>query len=300
MSGAPHFSPRPAYRWPDGKNSAFCFSVDVDCDAPYLWVNRAEDARRTLGQLEQRHFGLRQGLPRILDLLDRFGVKGSFFVPGAVAEANPELLPALLARGHEIGLHGYFHEIVAESSDEEFMAALDASLALFRQQTGTRPAMFRSPAWEMTPGMLAELARQGLSDSSLMGFDHPYEIAGVVEVPVQWAVDDAIFFKFSGGGTDRWSPQASGPVLESWLEEFALLHRLGQLMVLTVHDWISGRAQRLAVLEKLLQRVTAEPGCWIATIGEVAAFHAGSENARRHAVAASLPPAIEPRRFRPG
>nr|WP_305123488.1 polysaccharide deacetylase family protein [Roseomonas sp. GC11] len=236
-------------------------------------------------------------MPRMLDLLDRFGVRGSFFVPGAVAEANPDLLPALLARGHEIGLHGWFHEIVAQSSDAEFTAALEASLDLFRHQTGQAPRLFRSPAWEMTPHMLAELRRHGLWDSSLMGFDHPYEVDGVVEVPVQWALDDAIFFKFSALPADRGAPWPSGPVLEGWLEEWEVLHRLGQMMMLTVHDWISGRAQRLRMLETLLARVTAEPSCWVATVGEVAAWHAASPNAGRYAVEARIPPAVEPRRL---
>ncbi|MFC7611822.1 polysaccharide deacetylase family protein [Teichococcus aestuarii] len=144
MSGAER-GPWPAYQWPEGKRSAFCLSVDVDADAPYLWAQRRPEDARMLGQLEQRRFGLRQGIWRLLDLLDRFGVKGSFFVPGVVAEANLHLLPAFLERGHEVGLHGWFHEIVAQSSDAEFTAALEASLELFRRQTGAAPRGFRSP-----------------------------------------------------------------------------------------------------------------------------------------------------------
>ncbi|MFC4166430.1 polysaccharide deacetylase family protein [Teichococcus aestuarii] len=296
MSGAER-GPWPAYQWPEGKRSAFCLSVDVDADAPYLWAQRRPEDARMLGQLEQRRFGLRQGIWRLLDLLDRFGVKGSFFVPGVVAEANLHLLPAFLERGHEVGLHGWFHEIVAQSSDAEFTAALEASLELFRRQTGAAPRGFRSPAWEMTPHMLAELRRHGLYDSSLMGADHPYEMEGVVEVPVQWAIDDAVHFKFSALPTDRGPPMAPGPVLEGWLDEWAALHRLGQMMTVTVHDWISGRAQQLVLLERLLARVTAEPEAWVATVGEVAAHHAASANAGRFAVAAAPPEPVEPRRL---
>lgn len=289
--------PWPRYQWPQGRDSAFCFTVDVDADSPYLWQQRAPEATRSLGQLEQRRFGPRMGIWRLLDLLDRFGIKGSFFVPGAVAEANPELLPAFLERGHEIGLHGYFHEIVAQSSDAEFTGALEASIEVFRRQTGAVPKGFRSPAWEMTPHMLAEIRRHGFWDSSLMGADHPYEIDGVVEVPVQWAIDDAVFFKFSGGGTDQWPPEAPGPILEGWLDEWEGLRRLNGLFMLTVHDWISGRAQRLRLLERLLERITAAPDVWIATVGEVAAYHAGSANAGRFVAASDIPGPVEPLRF---
>jgi peptidoglycan/xylan/chitin deacetylase (PgdA/CDA1 family) len=289
--------PWPRYHWPEGRDSAFCFTVDVDADSPYLWSQRAPEATRSLGQLEQRRFGPRLGIWRLLDLLDRFGVKGSFFVPGAVAEANPELLPAFLEQGHEIGLHGYFHEIVAQSSDAEFTGALEASIEVFRRQTGAVPKGFRSPAWEMTPHMLAEIRRHGFYDSSLMGADHPYEIDGVVEIPVQWAIDDAVFFKFTGGGTDQWPPAAPGPILEGWLDEWDGLHRLGGLFMLTVHDWISGRAQRLRLLERLLERITAEPTVWVATVGQVAAHHVRSTNAGRFRAASDIPGPVEPRRF---
>ena len=147
------------------------------------------------------------------------------------------------------------------------------------QQVGIVPKGFRSPAWEMTPHMLGELKRRGLYDSSLSGFDHPYTIGGVTEVPVQWAIDDAVYFKFVGGGADSWPPSATGPILDSWIDEWSMLHKEGGLLMLTIHDWISGRAHRIRMLESLLQRVTAEQGAWIATVGEVAAHHAASANA---------------------
>lgn len=296
MSGpTPH--PWPAYQWPGGQRSAFCFTVDVDETGPYLWGQRAPDAARRLGQLELRRFGQRTGVWRLMDLLERFGIKGTFFVPGAIAEANPGLLPALLQRGHQAGLHGWFHELVADSTDSEFTGALEASIDLFRRQTGAAPQGFRSPAWEMTPHMLAELARLGLWDSSLMGADHPYEIAGVTEVPVQWAMDDAILYKFSALPGDR-TPVAPGAVLESWTEEWEGQQQYGGLTMLTVHDWISSRVQRLRVLEKLLERVTAAPDCWVTTVGEVAAWHEASANAGRFIAETAIPEGVESRRFR--
>ena len=50
--------PWPRYHWPEGRDSAFCFTVDVDADSPYLWSQRAPEATRSLGQLEQRSPGV--------------------------------------------------------------------------------------------------------------------------------------------------------------------------------------------------------------------------------------------------
>ncbi|MEZ2218965.1 polysaccharide deacetylase [Rhizobium sp. RCC_161_2] len=293
------FSPFPAYEWPEGKKSAVLLSVDVDATSPFLWEQR-EGLSNRLSRLEVRRFGLRTGMTRILDLFARYDVRASFYVPGVVAKSNPELLPALVDAGHEIGLHGYFHELVGDIGDEEFSAAFDASLALFVSQTGQKPMGFRSPAWEMTPHMLAEIRHNGLAyDSSLMGFDHPYEIDGVVEIPVQWALDDAIFFKFENSGNERWAPSAGAQVLDDWLTEWRAQHRFGGLFTLTIHDWISGRAQRIAMLEKLLDAITAEPTSWVATAADIARHHASSNNRARFAVEPDIPSAIGRSRFGP-
>ena len=282
----------PAYQWPEGKSSAFTFSVDVDAEAPWLWANRNEPQPNLMGQLEQRRFGPRVGIWRILDLLDRYGIKGSFYVPACVAELHPELLPAFVARGHEIGLHGYFHELVAQVSDQQFSDALGASLELFDRQTGIKPAGFRSPAWELTPHMLKEIRAHGLYDSSLSGFDHPYTIDGVTEIPVQWAIDDAIYFKFLGGGNDHWPPVSPQSVYEIWQGEWQNVHRFGGLLMLTIHDWISGRGHRIHLLERLLDQVTAQTDVWIATSAELAAWHSTSANQANYQVAAAIPEGI--------
>lgn len=290
-------SPWPRYRWPEGYDSAFCFSIDVDEHSPLLWGLREQAPSRLLGHAEQRAFGSRVGIWRLLDLLAKYRVRASFFVPAVVAERHPQLLPRFVEDGHEIGLHGYFHELATQSSDLEFTRALDASIELFRNQTGQSPTGFRSPAWEMTRHMLDEVRQRGLYDSSLAGFDHPYTLGGVVEVPVQWALDDAIFFKFLGGGADQWPPSSTDAVLAMWIDEWEGLHDAGGLFMLTVHDWISGRMHRIRMLSRLLERVTREPGCWIATAGEIASHHAQSANHRAFDVPVDTPMAIGPRRF---
>lgn len=290
-------SPWPAYVWPQGKRSAFCFTVDVDATSPLLWNLREQTSHTTISHFEQRSYGPRVGIWRLLDLLQRFDIKGSFFVPGVVAEKHPELLPAFVERGHEVGLHGYFHEIVSHVTDAEFSGALEASLEIFHKQVGIRPRGFRSPAWEMTGHMLAELQARGMYDSSLSGFDTPYTIAGVTEIPVQWALDDAIYFKFLGGGADNWTLSPPGPVLDGWLDEWDMLHAEGSIFMLTVHDWIAGRAYRIRLLERLLERVTASEGAWIATVGELAEHHASSVNHDRYRVPLQTPELIGKRRF---
>ena len=265
---------RTPYPWPDGRRAAACFTVDVDATAPWLWQHRAA-VPETLAALEHRRYGMRAGLARMVAMLDRLGIAGTFFVPGVVAEEHPELLPGLVERGHEVALHGFYHEIVAETSDARFTEALEASLDIFERQTGTKPSGFRSPAWEMTPHMLTELKRLDLWDSSLMGHDVPYRIGGVTEVPVRWDNDDAIFFKFLGAG-DR-APRNDAQVGGQWADDAAATVRDGGLFMLTVHDWISGRPNRVEMLERVLRPLVEDAAVWVAPCGEVAAHHAGKD-----------------------
>ena len=281
-------SERPPYRWPEGKACAVVFSADVDGESPYLWANRGR-ALVGLAELEQRRFGPREGLYRILDLLDAFALPGSFYVPGYVADTYPEVLPAILERGHEIGLHGYHHERIEQLSEAENEAVLDRSIKVFRRRVGAEPKAYRSPAWEMTPALLRLLRDRNFAyDSSLMGYDHPYSLDGLTEVPVQWLVDDAIYFRFSGGGKDHWHPAAPDAVLGSWIEEFEGVREFGGLFTITVHPWISGRAQRIRLLRRLFEHISSHDDVWWASAGQVAAHHAGSANFAAFDVPAAL------------
>ncbi|ETX29896.1 polysaccharide deacetylase family protein [Roseivivax isoporae] len=278
------------YAWPGGRRSAACFSVDVDAESPYLWQHR-KGLPRTIATVEARRFGVRTGLWRLLDMLDRVKVRGSFFVPGVVADLHPEVLPALVERGHEVGLHGWLHELVAETDIDTFRRALDRSLALFEAQTGRPPRGFRSPAWEMTAEMIAALKDRDIAwDSSLSGFDHPYEIDGITEVPIQWLTDDAIYFKFMGGGADKWPPVPARQIGEAWRDEWDAGRHYGALFMQTVHPWISGRASRVAMLERLWEEIAEAGDVWIATAGQIADWHAETGHVGHRPVSADLRP----------
>lgn len=273
----------PAYPWPDGVASAFAFTVDVDVESPLAW--RRKGTRITdLGELEQRRFGARQGLGRLLDLLDRHGIKGSFYFPTADVQRHPHLVHDVASRGHEVGLHGHDHERVDALDRASNAWILDRSLEVFRRDHGIVPTGYRSPSWELTTEVHGLLLERGLAyDSSLMGADHPYTLGGLVEVPVEWLLDDAVFFRYRGGGVEAWPPRAPSTVLEAWTDEFEGVHDAGGSYLLTVHPWISGRASRIRMLDTLLERIVATPGVWCATVAELAEHHVTSGAHERYA-----------------
>jgi len=278
----------PSYVWPDGHRCAVVFSADVDAESPFIWSNRGK-AVKTLGELEQRRFGPRRGVARLVDLLAEFDVKGSFYIPGIVMETYPWITPALLETDHEVALHGFYHEHMQTLDDEKFIEVMARSLAVYHAQGGKSPVGFRSPAWELGPHQIELLKSVGVAyDSSLMGWDHPYTIDGLIEVPVQWLVDDAIYFRYFGGGRDSSPPANPMQVLESWIMEFDAVRDCGGLFMITVHPWMSGRPQRIEMLRRLFTHISAKKDVWWTTTREIANWHAASSNAQYFNVRADV------------
>jgi peptidoglycan-N-acetylglucosamine deacetylase len=267
------------YRWPAGKQCAVVLSFDFDAESGFLF-REPEKARRSLGDLEERRFGPRVGVDRILRLLDRLKLRASFYIPGWTVEHHLAPSKRIRDAGHEVGAHGNVHEAVGFLDAAQEEAIMQQQLAILRDHLGVTPAGYRSPSWDVnvwTPGILK---RHGfLYDTSLMGNDVPYEIESedgpLVEVPVQWLLDDAPLFRHVYGSTNAIADP--GRVLQMWSKEFAGMHAENGCFVLTCHPFVSGRASRIALLEDLVTYVRRFRGVWFTTCEEVARWHAGGQ-----------------------
>jgi peptidoglycan-N-acetylglucosamine deacetylase len=114
----------------------------------------------------------------LLDLLDRAGVRATFFVLGYVAEQHPELVQRILQAGHEVGSHSHLHDRVYELTPTAFSQDLDRSLAALRACGVTEIAGFRAPEWSINDRSLwalDALAARGIRVDSSMA---PMKIVG--------------------------------------------------------------------------------------------------------------------------
>jgi peptidoglycan/xylan/chitin deacetylase (PgdA/CDA1 family) len=255
--------------WRGGARSAFALTLDFDAEE--VWIGADPANARRPGVLSQGRYGATVGVPLLLDLLDRLGVPATFFVPGRVAERYPERVRAIVAAGHELAHHGYTHthpgRLEPHQEAGEFARALDV-LAGF----GAPVVGYRSPAWDFSEATMGLLVEHRIRYSSnLMDDVRPYRHPeGIVELPVQWILDDAPHFWFSNA--DWTKPiRSARQVLEIWREEFAGIHALGGLTVLAVHPQIIGRPGRVAMLEEFLREVLAQGDVHIARCAEIAA-----------------------------
>lgn len=257
--------------WPGGARCAVALSFDSDHE-----TNELRDGGTSIGRMSWGEYGARVGVPRILELLARHGLRASFFVPAVSALLHPDEQRRVAAAGHEIGLHGWIHElnsVLPEAAERDLhLRAADT----LERITGARPVGMRTPSWDFSPATLRIQRELGLLyDSSLMADDDPYELldqgepTGIVELPVEWIRDDAVYFNMNRFQALRpYTPPEA--VLDIFRREFDRAHADGGLFLLTMHPHVISYRSRIFILEELITHMRSRPGVWFATHAEVA------------------------------
>lgn len=139
------------------KNITITVDVEEDCP-PMLTSTR----------------GMEEGLPKLLDLFKKEGVKATFFVTGMMAEQYPNLICRIPGEGHELGCHGYTHARFDRMEEEEARIALKQAGKVLRQFE-KRLVSFRAPNLQFPRDYLKFLEEEGfLYDSSIAAYKPPF------------------------------------------------------------------------------------------------------------------------------
>jgi peptidoglycan/xylan/chitin deacetylase (PgdA/CDA1 family) len=263
---------RPA-AWPGGARCAVALSFDSDHE-----TNELRDGGKSIGRLAWGQYGNRVGVPRIAALLQRHGVKATFYVPAVAALTHPDEQRALVAAGHEIGIHGWIHELNSVLPYEAERDLMMRAAETLEKITGIRPVGLRTPSWDFSPNTLRIEAEMGLLyDSSLMADEDCYELVldgtptGIVELPVEWVRDDAVYFMMNRFAAHRpYTPPTD--VFDIFRREFDAAYEEGGIFQLTCHPHIIGYRSRIWIIDELIRHAKSKPGVWFGTHAEVAAW----------------------------
>ena len=264
--------------WKNGARCAVALSFDSDHE-----TNELRDGGVSIGRLSWGQYGNRRGVPRILETLKSAGVPATFFVPAVAALLHPDEQKRVIAEGHEIGLHGWIHEVNTQVPPEKERELHLRAADTLEKITGIRPVGMRTPSWDFSTATLQIERELGLLyDSSLMADDDPYELledgepTGMVELPVEWIRDDAVYFNMNRFTAHR--PYTPPPaVLDIFKREFDRAYQEGGLFLLTMHPHVSGYRSRIFILEELIQHIKQHDDVWFATHADIARF--AKENA---------------------
>lgn len=247
--------------------------LTFDFDAVSNWIN---SGLTTPAPLSRGEFGA-VAVERILHALETRGIRSTWFIPGHTIETYPERCRAVVAGGHEVGLHGYLHENVGQLSEAQEREVFRRAYDLVGNLTGEIPQGSRTPAWDFSPATVTIMRELDLAyDSSLMSNDYapfycrqgdvihpggrfePGPATPIVELPVSWSLDDYPHFEYRSGPNGILPGlRATADVYANFTDDIVYMERdfVEGVAVVTFHPQVSGRGHRLLALERWIDEL---------------------------------------------
>ncbi|MCH8827801.1 MAG: polysaccharide deacetylase family protein [Chloroflexi bacterium] len=273
---------RPALRWPNDARMALCVILNLDhveWVAPEGSYGPSVPAgglgRITFpeyAQLSHREYGHRVGIFRVLDVLERHGIRPTIAMDALTAEHYPYLVRHCLGRGCEIIGHGISASrmITSNMSEQEEREYIRTSMDALSLATGAAPVGWLGPEYgesARTPQLLADAGIRYVCDWTNDEQPYPMTTSGgnLTALPIMWELDDVIAM------WDRKIPFYT--YAKSIKDSFVTMHgdaaESGRLMVLNLHPWLIGQPYRIGSLDDALGEVMKMDGVWAASGSEI-------------------------------
>jgi peptidoglycan/xylan/chitin deacetylase (PgdA/CDA1 family) len=218
-------------------------------------------------------YGHYEGIPRVLDLMDKHAIKLSSFMIGKAVETSPDLAREIVRRGHEAAAHGRVWDNSYQLPRDEEKRFIADSVEVIHKVTGQTPLGWNAYWMRNSIYILETLQDLGfLYHIDEPSHDEPFIIPvrgrDFVTVPYTFHMNDIVSFPFAG-----WNPAAYEQALR---DEFDQLYEEGarrrRMMVVSLHDRISGHAGRVRVLDRFLTYAKSKGDVWFARKDEIARY----------------------------
>ena len=256
-------------------SKGFPLFLTFDLDAETMWTARDPNYAKRPILMSQGAYGWKVGTDRVLNLLARYGLKSTFFIPGLIIDQHPELIERILEGGHELAHHSYTHNWILNLTHDQEREELAKGFESMKRVSGLAPRGWRSPAAE-----LSDISMQLMLDydfnysSNFFDDDSPYlhvvdgKQTKLVELPFRWVLDDAPFFQYSIVLPGR-TMQAPSALIEAWRAEFDVLHAEKRMMMVGMHPEMIGQPSRIGVLENLIKYALEHGDVWMGRCDEM-------------------------------
>lgn len=271
-------STRGKLSWPDNAKVALCVIVTLEHteweppegsfsadQAGGLGVRPFPDYPR----FSHREYGHRVGIFRVLDTLERLGIKATVAMDTQTAEGYPYLVKHCQDRGCEIIAHGVSGSqmISGQMSTEEEVGFIRTSLDAMQKATGSMPRGWFGTDYgesERTPQLLRQAGVDYLCDWA--NDEQPYPMSdGLVAVPTMLEMDDLFAMSSRRVEIERYC--------QTLTDGFDIMYQDGEdngrLMTINLHPWLVGQPFRIGYLEDALAHVMGHDRVWTATGSEI-------------------------------
>jgi peptidoglycan/xylan/chitin deacetylase (PgdA/CDA1 family) len=264
---------RPPISWPGGARVAVYVGLNVEhflIDRPStsIWPGTAELVPDALNY-GWRDYGVRVGIWRTMESLDRHGIRASVLLNSAVAEHYPQIIEAGLERDWAWLAHGRTNSILHTGMEpDEEREVLTGIVDTIAAATGRRPSGWMGPGLTETahtPRLLAELGLTYVLDWT--NDDQPYSLTvpGMTSVPYTVELNDLGFFGRGGTGPE---------FLQAIKDQYEVLHaesgHSGRVLAIALHPFMTGQAFRHKYVDQALAYLAEAPDVWLTTSDEIA------------------------------
>ncbi len=219
-------------------------------------------------------YGAKTGAWHLLDLLDSCNVTATFYVSGVLAARHPDLMRAIVAAGHAIGLHAWSQHIIpATQTREEEHADLKRCIEALTTHAGVRPRGWVSPRATPSRDTPELLVREGVVwHADAFDQDTPYmqktASGDILTIPFTMEVNDFPLCVRYGN-----APAAFTRVLASILDGWAEIGSPVACLDLTAHAHVFGRPAGLIVFKEALRMVAQSPSAWLTHHAQLASLY---------------------------
>jgi len=275
---------RPKLHWPDGARVALWVVPNIEhflFDRPSSsLVDFTTGFVPDVLNYSWRDFGARVGVWRLMDLMDKHGVKGTAALNADAAHFYPHIVEAGKALGWEFMGHGKTNSVLINNQDEaEERDIIWNAIETITQATGKAPRGWLSPGLTESHRTLDLLSEAGIEYvANWVNDEQPYPMrvkhGQVLSLPYSLEINDFSAFLLHG--------QTGEEFAQSICDQFDVLYEdgatTGRVMAIALHPFLIGHPHRARHFDKALAHISSRKEVWFATGGEIADwYHATNE-----------------------
>jgi allantoinase len=266
---------RPKIGWPNGARVAFWVSPNVEyyeLDPPpnpghAIWWRPQPD----ILNYSYRDYGNRVGLWRMIEIMGRYGVRGSVSLSAALCDHIPEAVDACAAAGWEFFSHGIYNtRWIPGLDDEQLREFIADSVATIKRQTGQSVQGWLAPAVHATDSVFDLLPEFGIRYTlDLLHDDQPLPVkvreGRLISIPYSTELNDTRLLALNGIPPARFVAMA-----KAWFDQlYEEGAENGMVMCLPIHPYIIAQPHRIAAFAEVLRYITEHDGVWVTTAREI-------------------------------
>ncbi len=270
---------RPPLRWPNGARVALWVIPNIEhflFDRPSSSV--IEATTRFVPDIlnySWRDYGVRVGIWRLMEVMEKYGVKGTAALNSDVCRHYPRIIDEGNALGWEWMGHGTNNSTpINDQSETEEQALLNSVVETITKSTGNSPRGWLSPALSETHRTLDLLAEAGIQYvANWVNDEQPYPMkvksGSLLSLPYSIEINDYTAFLEQGQSGEAFARRICDQ-FDGLYEDGA---KSGRVMAICLHPFLIGHPHRSKYLASALGHITSHPNVWVTTGGEIADWY---------------------------